>query len=126
MSDVPLEFLEDPILLKASELVQESSFTLAGLDTHDRCWDAVSVGAKIKSNVFKDSFEDGFEDYMENVNDRGKARVKRETIARNLLKGRAPYHLIHMATGLSLEEKNEKIYFEEITQRTIPKMSEHW
>jgi predicted transposase/invertase (TIGR01784 family) len=53
MVDVPEEFMENPELIKAMELAQESSYTPAELEAYDKYWDAVRVEKTLTIDAFQ-------------------------------------------------------------------------
>jgi predicted transposase/invertase (TIGR01784 family) len=121
-NEIPSGIEGDPDLNKAIELLQESSYTLAELDTYDRYWDAVSVEKTHISGAFADGrvaginegIEKGMEVGIEIGVEKGKAEGREEGANKALLKTARAMHakgmtleLISDVTGLSVEKLKE-------------------
>ncbi len=107
MVDVPKEFLDNPELMKAMELAQESSYTPAELDTYDKYWDAVRVEGTIKTDAMKLGEQIGLEKGEQIGLEKGKLEGRLEEkleIARKLLAKGTSHELIAEITGLSPEQ----------------------
>ena len=86
---IPQDFLNTPEIKEASDLILESSYTKAELETYDKYWDYVST----EKTIIADSYNDGLEN--------GKIEV-----AKKLLLLGISIDLISKSTGLTQQEIN--------------------
>lgn len=97
--EVSPDLLEVPEIKEAIELLKESSFTKAQLETYDRYWDSISTEKTLLLDAFDEGIEKG---KMEGIKE-GKIAGMLET-ARNLKGLGVAIQVIQQATGLSIEE----------------------
>ena len=93
------DFLNAPEIKEASELILESSYTKAELETYDKYWDYVST----EKTIIADSYNDGLNNGVEIGLEKGLKKGKIE-IAKKLLLMNASMDLIIKSTGLSEQE----------------------
>jgi len=89
------DFLGVPEIKEASELILESGFTKAELETYDKYWDYVST----EKTIIADSYNEGLNNGLENGLEKGKIEV-----AKKLLLMGVAMELIIKSTGLSEKE----------------------
>ncbi|HAT80671.1 MAG TPA: hypothetical protein DCS17_04530 [Flavobacterium sp.] len=57
--EIPADFLEVPEIKEATELLKESSYTKAQLETYDKYWDGISTEKSLLSGAFDDGKIEG-------------------------------------------------------------------
>lgn len=92
------DFLENPDIKEASDLILESGFTKEELEAYDKYWDYISTEKTIKADAYSNGFEQGIE--QEKVNSERKIKE----MARNLKRIGIGVSEISIVTGLSDEE----------------------
>lgn len=110
----PQDLMDNPKTRKALDLVEESAYTEAQMNTYDHFWDMVStertyIVSAMRQGMkkgMKKGMEKGMKKGMEKGMKKGKEEGKTE-VAKNLLSLNVPMKTIQMATGLSEEEINK-------------------
>ena len=100
--EISQDFLDVPELKEASDLILESGFTKAELETYDKYWDYISTEKTIKADAFEKGIEQGIE--QEKIFSIKKIEEEKSTIAKKLKMAGIPNSAISKATGLSEPE----------------------
>jgi len=93
------DFLGVPEIKEASELILESGYSKAELETYDKYWDYVSTEKTIIADSYNEGLNNGLEKGMENGLEKGKIEI-----AKKLLLMGVAMELIIKSTGLSEKE----------------------
>ena len=120
---VPKEFLENPEVKKACDILEESSYSPAQLEGYDKFWDIVRTERTYYGSARRHGYAEGMAKGMTEGMAKGMAKGKAEGKAEGIAEGRAegakeeklrmaktlkdmglPTSQIAQATGLSVEE----------------------
>lgn len=111
----PQELLDNPETRKALDIVEESAYTEAQMNTYDHFWDMVSTERTLMHSALrqgmergmKEGRERGMKEGMEKGMEKGMAvgaSQRNLEIARSLLAFNVPFDIIGKSTGLSVDE----------------------
>ena len=104
---VPEEFLDNPEVKKAVDILEESSYSEAQLEGYDYFWDMVRTVRTYYHSAWKHGYEEGRAEGRAEVEAEGRAEGAQEgklAVARNLKSAGLELGDIAKYTGLSLEE----------------------
>lgn len=104
---VPEEFLDNPEVKKAVDILEESSYSEAQLESYDYFWDMVRTVRTYYHSAWKHGYEEGRAEGCAEVEAEGRAKGVLEgklAVARNLKDAGMELGEIAKYAGLSLEE----------------------
>ena len=108
---IPEELEKNREIKKALEILQESAFSKAELETYDRYWDAVSTERTLLSERTRLADKQGFERGMQRGMQQGMQQgieqttiLKNETVILNGYKNNIPIETLALLVSLTVEE----------------------